>query len=144
MKKTLTFLFAMAMSISFAVAQIPTTDVTTAAPAGVEMAEWVEQPSADNANPMQLTDMSFPTEQDVQTLIAQNVDNPDQTVAALLNIFLGDFGIGHFYTGQTTRGILDIIFFWTGVPAIIGIVEGIIWLCDSDAQWQARVEGWRK
>lgn len=93
---------------------------------------------------MQLTDMSFPTEQDIQTLIAQNVDNPDQTVAALLNIFLDDFGIGHFYTGQATRGILDCIFFWTGVPAIIGIVEGIIWLCDSDAQWQARVEGWRK
>lgn len=102
MKKTLTILFAMAMSISFAVAQIPTTDVTTAAPTGAEMAEWVEQPSVDNANVMQLTDMSFPTEQDVQTLIAQNVDNPDQTVAALLNIFLGDFGIGHFYTGQTT------------------------------------------
>lgn len=39
MKKTLTFLFAMAMSISFAVAQIPTTNATIAAPAGVEMAE---------------------------------------------------------------------------------------------------------
>lgn len=70
MKKTLTFLFAMAMSISFTVAQIPTTDVTTAAPAGAEMAEWVEQPTADNANLMQLTDMSFPTEQDIQALIA--------------------------------------------------------------------------
>jgi TM2 domain-containing membrane protein YozV len=144
MKKTLSILFAMAMSITFAVAQIPSSNAAAAAPAAAEMAEWVEQPSADYASPMQLTDMSFPTEQDVQSLIAQNVDNPDQTVAALLNIFLGDFGIGHFYTGQTTRGILDIIFSWTGIPAIIGIVEGIIWLCDSDAQWQARVEGWRK
>jgi TM2 domain-containing membrane protein YozV len=48
--------------------------------------------------------------------------------------------VGHFYTGQTLRGVLDVIFFWTAIPAIIGIVEGIIWLTDTEAEWAARVE----
>ncbi|MBO4600255.1 MAG: TM2 domain-containing protein [Bacteroidales bacterium] len=71
-------------------------------------------------------------------------DNPDQTVAALLAIFLGDFGVHHFYTGQTLRGVLDLVFCWTGIPAIIGLIEGIIWLCDDDEEWTERVEGWKQ
>jgi TM2 domain-containing membrane protein YozV len=63
-------------------------------------------------------------------------------VVALLSILLGDFGIGHFYTGQTTRGILDIVFCWTGIPAIIGLIEGIIWFFDTDEEWAARVAEW--
>ena len=68
--------------------------------------------------------------------------NPQKTAAGLLSIFLGDFGVGHFYTGQTLRGVLDIIFCWTGIPGIIGLIEGIIWLCDNDEAWATRVEKW--
>lgn len=69
--------------------------------------------------------------------------NPDRVTAGILAILLGDFGVQHFYTGQTVRGILDILFCWTGIPAIIGLVEGIIWLCEDDAEFQARVAGWQ-
>jgi TM2 domain-containing membrane protein YozV len=110
---------------------------------GTETVEMAEAVPVDMSQPMQITDASFADEQAVQTLLADYVDNPKQTTAAILNILLGDFGVGHFYTGQTLRGVLDIIFCWTGIPAIIGIVEGIIWLTDTEEEWAARVAGWR-
>ena len=85
---------------------------------------------------------SFLTEEEQQLLIDQLSDNPKQVAAGVLSILLGDIGVGHFYTGQTLRGVLDILFCWTGVPAIIGLIEGIIWLCDSEEEWSERVAKW--
>ena len=144
MKKALTMFVALAMGVAFANAQnsfnSPVADENT----NGEMVELAEAIPVDMSQPMQLTDASFADEQDVQTLLADYVDNPKQTTAAILNILLGDFGVGHFYTGQTLRGVLDIVFCWTGIPAIIGIIEGIIWLTDTEEEWAARVEGWKK
>lgn len=63
---------------------------------------------------------------------------PNKIAASVLGILLGDFGVQHFYVGQTVRGILDIVFCWTGIPAIIGLVEGIIWLCEDDATFESK------
>ena len=52
--------------------------------------------------------------------------------AALLALFLGGFGIHKFYLGQTFQGVLYLFFFWTAIPAIIALIEGIIYLCQSD------------
>lgn len=93
-----------------------------------------------------ITDASFPTENpnyNNSNTVVQYTDCPDKTIAGVLNILLGGIGIGHFYTGQTLRGILDACFCWTGIPAVIGLVEGIIWLCDSDGNWEARCIKWK-
>jgi TM2 domain-containing membrane protein YozV len=55
--------------------------------------------------------------------------------AALFAIFLGSFGIHKFYLGQTGQGILYLLFCWTFIPGIIGFIEGIIYLCTSDASF---------
>ncbi|MEX1134983.1 MAG: TM2 domain-containing protein [Acidimicrobiia bacterium] len=52
--------------------------------------------------------------------------------AALLAIFLGAFGIHKFYSNQAGMGVLYLLFFWTAIPALIGFIEGIIYLCMSD------------
>lgn len=104
--------------------------------------EYAELSSDVSASLENLVDASFLTESNLDYTTIDLTSNPKKEVAALLSIFLGDFGIGHFYTGQTTRGILDIVFFWTGIPAIIGLVEGIIWLFDTDEEWAARVAEW--
>lgn len=44
-------------------------------------------------------------------------------------IVLGDLGIHEFYAGYIGRGIASLIFCWTGIPAIIGLVKGISALC---------------
>jgi TM2 domain-containing membrane protein YozV len=47
----------------------------------------------------------------------------DEMIGVLLAIFLGAFGIHHFYLRRNTAGIVYLIFFWTGITAILGIVE---------------------
>jgi len=104
--------------------------------------EYAELSSDVSASLENLVDASFLTESNLDYTTIDLTSNPKKEVAALLSILLGDFGIGHFYTGQTTRGILDIVFCWTGIPAIIGLIEGIIWFFDTDEEWAARVAEW--
>jgi TM2 domain-containing membrane protein YozV len=41
----------------------------------------------------------------------------------LLALFLGCFGVHHFYLGRVGLGILYLCFCWTGIPAILGLIE---------------------
>jgi TM2 domain-containing membrane protein YozV len=47
----------------------------------------------------------------------------DEVVGILLALFLGCFGIHHFYLRRTGLGIVYLIFFWTGITAILGLIE---------------------
>jgi len=62
----------------------------------------------------------------------------NKVVAGLLAIFLGDFGIHKFYLGKRGLGILYLCFFWSGVPDIIGFIEGIIYFAMSDETFNAK------
>ena len=54
-------------------------------------------------------------------------------VAGLLGILLGGFGVHKFYLGMTTAGIIQLILgFACGIGAVIGIIEGIMYLTKSD------------
>lgn len=47
----------------------------------------------------------------------------DELLGVLLAIFLGSFGAHHFYLRRTGLGILYLVFFWSGIPGLVGIVE---------------------
>jgi TM2 domain-containing membrane protein YozV len=47
----------------------------------------------------------------------------DEIVGILLALFLGCFGIHHFYLRRTGLGILYCVFCWTGITAFLGFVE---------------------
>ena len=47
----------------------------------------------------------------------------------LLAFFLGGIGIHKFYGGKTGTGILFLLFCWTGIPAIIALIDLIIGIC---------------
>ena len=47
----------------------------------------------------------------------------DEVVGILLALFLGTFGLHHFYLRRTGLGILYCCFFWSGIPAILGFFE---------------------
>jgi TM2 domain-containing membrane protein YozV len=47
----------------------------------------------------------------------------DEIVGILLALFLGAFGIHHFYLRRTGLGILYCVFFWTGIPSLLGFIE---------------------
>ena len=83
----------------------------------------------ENVDFDQLKDLSFSTETGMVKMNDVQAGG-DPVVGAILAIFLGDFGIHHFYTGDTKHGILHLVFFWTGIPGIIGLIEGIMWFVD--------------
>lgn len=70
-----------------------------------------------------------------QTESTDTSAGPDRTTAALLAIFLGGLGVHKFYMGDTGMGILYLVFCWTFIPAIVGLIEGIIYLTKSDEEF---------
>jgi len=52
-----------------------------------------------------------------------NMARRDEVVGILLALFLGDFGVHHFYLRRTGLGILYLCFFWTGIPGLLGFIE---------------------
>ncbi|MCH5231451.1 MAG: TM2 domain-containing protein [Muribaculaceae bacterium] len=51
-----------------------------------------------------------------------------KTTSGVLGILLGGFGAHKFYLGKTGKGVLYLLTSWTGVPGIIGLIEGIQYL----------------
>ncbi|MBR4881084.1 MAG: NINE protein [Clostridia bacterium] len=62
----------------------------------------------------------------------------NKMVAGILAILLGGLGIHKFYLGKTVMGILYILFCWTYIPSIIGLIEGIMILCSNDENFQIK------
>jgi TM2 domain-containing membrane protein YozV/RNA polymerase subunit RPABC4/transcription elongation factor Spt4 len=60
----------------------------------------------------------------------------EKLVAGLLAILLGGLGAHKFYLEDTKMGVIYLCFFWTFIPAIIGLIEGILYLTKSDAEFQ--------
>ena len=55
---------------------------------------------------------------------------------AIIAFLLGGLGIQEFFLGNNLRGVLGILFCWTGIPAIIAIVQLIIAImANNDDEW---------
>jgi len=70
---------------------------------------------------------------------ARGMEGEKSRVAAgMLAIFLGGFGVHKFYLARPFQGILYVLFCWTLIPALIGFIEGIAYLCMSDSGFARR------
>ncbi|MCU1318504.1 MAG: putative rane protein [Edaphobacter sp.] len=47
----------------------------------------------------------------------------DEVIGVLFAIFLGCFGIHHFYLRRNGLGILYLLLCWTGISAILGFID---------------------
>lgn len=47
-------------------------------------------------------------------------------------------GVHKVYLGQGFRGVLYALFFWTLIPAVVGVIEGIGYYGMSDEEWSSR------
>lgn len=72
-----------------------------------------------------------------QCQASQNLNPKSKVAAGVLALLLGGWGIHRFYLGQWW-GLFYLLFCWTGVPTLIALVEGIVFLCTSNAKWQAK------
>ena len=60
-----------------------------------------------------------------------------KAVAGLLALLLGGLGVHRFYLGQWW-GVVYLLLCWTGLPALVAIIEGIVFLCSNQQAWDAR------
>ena len=69
-----------------------------------------------------MSSQSYPT---AQVIFYQQYESVrrDEVVGILLALFLGTFGLHHFYLRRTGLGILYCCFFWTGITSIMGFIE---------------------
>ncbi len=65
----------------------------------------------------------------------------NKVVAALLAFFAGGFGIHKFYLGEGGAGILYLLFFWTFIPGILGIIDCILLLLMPDPVFELKYNG---
>lgn len=67
----------------------------------------------------------------------QNMNGRSKVVAGILAIFFGAFGFHRFYLGQWW-GVFYLLFFWTYIPSLVSLVEGIVFLFSSDGKWNEK------
>lgn len=61
-------------------------------------------------------------------------------MAAILAIVLGSLGAHKFYMGKYKMGILYLVFCWTWIPGIIGVIEGLIYLIQGPEKFEERLQ----
>lgn len=59
----------------------------------------------------------------------------NRIAAALFAILLGGLGAHKFYLGDMGMGLLYLLFCWTSIPTIVGIVEGIMFILMTDDEF---------
>lgn len=47
----------------------------------------------------------------------------DEVVGVLFAVFLGCFGVHHFYLRRNGLGVLYLLLCWTGISAILGLID---------------------
>ena len=66
------------------------------------------------------------------------VNKVSRSTAFLLALFLGGFGAHKFYLRKTVQAVFMLLFFWTGIPALIAFVEAVVYLCTSDESFDSQ------
>ena len=66
------------------------------------------------------------------------MSSKNKVTAALLAIFLGGIGAHKFYLGQINIGVVYLLFSWTGIPLLVGIIEGLMLLGMNDSDFATK------
>ena len=57
--------------------------------------------------------------------ITQSSAMKRKLIAGALGVLFGGFGAHKFYLGKTGWGVFYLVFAWTGIPFIVGFIEGV-------------------
>ncbi len=59
-------------------------------------------------------------------------------VATILALVFGGLGVHRFYLGQNFKGVMYLLFCWTGVPAIIALIDTVRYWAKSEDEFNAK------
>ena len=100
-----------------------------------QAAQQMQQPMYQQPQPI-IIQQAAP--QMVYTAINPAWPVKSKVAAGVLGLFLGGIGAHNFYLGKIGTGLLCLLFCWTGIPSIIGFIEGIMILCSNDENFQLK------
>ncbi|MBT8397247.1 MAG: NINE protein [Gemmatimonadetes bacterium] len=66
------------------------------------------------------------------------VPHKSRPASVLLAMLFGGLGAHKFYLDRPGLGFLYLLFFWTLIPSIAGVVEGIIYMTHTEEEFQER------
>ncbi len=97
-------------------------------------------PGAPMMGPMMGGGMAPQAPYGVDPITGMPFSDKSKMVAGLLQIFLGSFGVGRFYTGYTGIGIAQLLVTWLtcGIGAIWPLIDGIMMLTGKVPDAQGR------
>lgn len=61
-----------------------------------------------------------------------------KTTAGIFALVFGGLGVHRFYLGQKGLGILYLLFVWTFIPTIIAMIDGIVFLTQSEDKFNRK------
>ena len=69
-----------------------------------------------------------------KVVVDEKISPKSKIAAGLLQIFLGSFGIGRFYTGHIGLAVAQLIvsIITCSIGGIWGVIDGIVMLCSND------------
>lgn len=102
-----------------------------------QAAQQYQQPVQQPA-PQVVIQQAVPQQQVYVSGINPSWPVKSKVAAGLLGIFFGGLGVHKFYLGKIGMGILYLCFCWTGIPAVVGFIEGIIYLCSNSENFQLK------
>ena len=76
----------------------------------------------------------------VMIFVMQNWKTKNKKEAGVLAIVFGGIGMHKFYLGKYGQGLIYAALCWTFIPALLGIVEGIHFLTESEEQFKEELE----
>jgi TM2 domain-containing membrane protein YozV len=62
----------------------------------------------------------------------------NKSLAVALAFFLGGIGAHKFYLEKSGQGLLYALFFWTFIPAFLGLIEAVSYIAMSQEQFDAK------
>lgn len=59
----------------------------------------------------------------------------ERVTAAIFALIFGWLGVQHFYLGKTAAGVVSLLTCWTGIPAIVGLIDFAIFIGMKDEKF---------
>lgn len=86
----------------------------------------------------QKTSISSATTTATEALAKKTASGRNKWIAIIIALFLGFLGGHKFYLGQKGLGIVYLLFCWTGIPALVTLVDIVLLLLMNDHDFDKR------
>ena len=68
-------------------------------------------------------------------MVNNNTSSKSKTTAGILALLLGGIGIHYFYCGKPLPGLIYLLLCWTGIPAILALIQAIMMFTMTEEQF---------